>query len=397
MGLENFKDIHKNFENKTCDLYKLQNNYNYSFSRYILIRTLDKEHIIKLCNKNKNDFKNKIDVLYEELYNNPKITNDIIINFIREEYPNVRKKREMEEAHLPQIIENYGEVHCGINTDDLNDKVKSLIRDKTIKTKEELLLKIDDFLQNSIKDYLLWQYYNQATNDLIEHNFNNHKKIIPTLRKIRYVDFLVEHNGQIIPFDLKITHISDECFDLISTGLTKNIDKSIFDDYIEGKKESEIQKIKKIFIETKSIHLTNIGKLKKQQLLDILITHKEKDNKIKIFLDEIFNERISLINNIKLNNNIKAVEWWNYKYQGERLFKNNNRFFVFLAYEDSFMDARQIKGQLEKIKTEVTNYLDNFCFNKINKINYHYDKDKSLKGDYTIFSTSLLISDKRMF
>ena len=31
----------------------------------------------------------------------------------------------------------------------------------------------------------------------------------------------------------------------------------------------------------------------------------------------------------EVSNDTTTLEWWNYKYQGERLFSNNNRFFVF--------------------------------------------------------------------
>ena len=94
-----------------------------------------------------------------------------------------------------------------------------------------------------------------------------------------------------------------------------------------------------------------------------------------------------------MDSELKSVEWLNYKYQGERLFKNNNRFFVFLSYKDMFDDARPLKGNLEAIKAKVTGKLDNIVSGEFNNIKYYYDKDKGLEGEYEVNSTSVLVTN----
>jgi hypothetical protein len=91
---------------------------------------------------------------------------------------------------------------------------------------------------------------------------------------------------------------------------------------------------------------------------------------------------------------LKSVEWWNYKYQGERLFKNNNRFFVFLAYTNSFKDARPLKGNLEDIAKKVSGKLNTIANGKFNTNKYYYTKDRGLEGAYKVLSTSILVTDK---
>ena len=87
------------------------------------------------------------------------------------------------------------------------------------------------------------------------------------------------------------------------------------------------------------------------------------------------------------------LEWWNYKYQGERLFCNNNRLFVFLAYTDRFIDGRELKGKTERIGERITSLLDNISVDDFHVVKYHYDKEATLSGDYSALSISTIYSE----
>jgi hypothetical protein len=382
-----FKDLHREFENKTTDLFELQKKDN--FSRYLLIRSLDREHLKELIEKHTGEKikTGKFEDSYEKLFDS-KITNDEIIEYINTEYPKVKELRQEQEEYLPEIIKDFGEVKCGIRNDNLNDTAKELVRDKSIKDKGDLEEKISDLLENRIKGYLLWQYYNQVTNDLIEHIFNDHQNVIPTLRKIRFVDFLVKKGDKIIPFDLKITHISDDYFDLHKKGIVSAPENSN-DSFSIDNNPSEQEIIKEKYKEYKrDLDLPNYGGLSKIELLKILSEQNDELNK---FVEEMTNDRNQMIEEIEQN--LLPVEWWNYKYQGERLFKNNNRFFVFLAFKNSFEDARSLKGKLELIEEKVKQKLDSIIRDDINTIKYYYTKDRGLQGAYEINSVSILVTD----
>lgn len=73
--------------------------------------------------------------LYSELFK-LETTNDEIIDYIKNKYPEVRDGRKEQEIYLPDIISNFGEVKCGIENDNLNDTAKDLVRDKTIKRRK---------------------------------------------------------------------------------------------------------------------------------------------------------------------------------------------------------------------------------------------------------------------
>ena len=79
-----FKELHKLFSKKETDLGKLQKEEN--FSRYILIRTLSKEHIFEILNThNISSLSNDYDELYEQLfYTN--ISDQEIISYIKSKY-----------------------------------------------------------------------------------------------------------------------------------------------------------------------------------------------------------------------------------------------------------------------------------------------------------------------
>lgn len=378
-----FKELNKRFE-KELDLSILQKEK--IFSRYILIRSLGEEHICEILNNNNiKPLSKRKDDLFEQLFNT-KIGNQEIISYIKDKYPQIRQQRHEEEAHLPEIIKNFGVVSCGIRNDNLNEESKKLVRNKSIASMEELNSAIDDLLQNKVKGYLLWEYYNQATNDLIEHLFNDNENVIPTLRKIKYVDFMIEINGEIVPFDLKITHISDDYFNCLSSGLTPD---GNHDSYHVGSSVNEFQQIKDYYRSIKrTYNLPNYGDLKKSEIIEVL---KSKHiSAIDEKLNEFYLKRLDMVNSLEQNK--KSIEWWNYKFQGERLFKNNNRFYIFLVYDDSFDDARPLKGKIELIADKVKIELNKLKNGEYNIIKYYYDKEQSKSGAYEIISTSVLIS-----
>ena len=124
--------------------------------------------------------------------------------------------REKELEGLSNVLSQIPVVNCGVRNDKVDDIVKGFVRDKSIKSYELLIEELDTSLLQKVRQYCLWSYYNQTSNDIIELFFLKHEKVIPTLRKIHDIDFFIKLNGKIIPFDLKFTHISDEYFNLVS-------------------------------------------------------------------------------------------------------------------------------------------------------------------------------------
>ena len=320
----------------------------------MLVRSLDKSHLQNLIRAKTGKDSNATDLnsLYKEVYLlNLSTTN--LVDFIRSEYPRVREARKKIEESLPELVRDFGEVRCGLRNDRVDDLVKELVRDKSIKTRGDLEEAIKTRVVSKIQDYALWSFFNQVTNDLIEHFFNDHRSVVPTLRKIPNVDFFMELNGKVTPFDLKITHISEDFFDMYSLGMKPVQDGT--DSYVVTSKSekctSEREKLGSIYKKIKKeLELPNMAQQSKAELLENL-NKANISKETQTELNKLLVSRQMMTNNIVRD--AGPLEYWNYKMQGERLFCNNNRFFVFLAYENSFEDARPLKGKLEAIATKV--------------------------------------------
>lgn len=218
--------------------------------------------------------------------------------------------------------------------------IKPFVRNKEFTNLDDMTNELDNKLLPRIRNYVYWSYFNQLSNDLIENSFYSHSSIIPTLRKIHDIDFFIKVEGKIVPFDLKITHISDDFFNTYSEGLSESIKGDLFKSM---GKENEFKKIKDIYKKAKSrFNLPNYGNLSKLEIIEIL--RNQKNDEINYELELIYKNKLNMVNEIYKN--VKPLEWWNYKCPGERLFSNNNRFFVFLTHKSVFRDGKDLKKDI---------------------------------------------------
>lgn len=380
--MTDFDTLNDLFE-KEKDFYKLFSDYDDDAIRYSLLRSLDNQNIKEFLG-------NRIDTsdtkkLLRNAYNS-NVTISEVENYIMSKKEAILNERRLNEEVLINIVEDMDIVNCGIRNDQVNDIIKPFVRKKDFNSVDDINNELDNDLLPRIRNYIYWSCFNQLSNDLIENSFYSHPSIIPTLRKIHDIDFFIKIEGKIIPFDLKITHISDEFFNKYSEGL---VEENNNDTYISNNHDSEIKKIKKYYSSIKKkYNLQNYGKLSKIELLEILKSLNKEETNEKI--DEFLENRKNMIFEIK--NNIKPLEWWNYKFQGERLFSNNNRLFVFLAHLNEFKDGKDLKKNIKDIRTAITNKLDNLTLNDIHTINYIYEKNPKVNGNYSINCISILIT-----
>jgi hypothetical protein len=374
-----FDQIYKDFEN-TVDT----NNFYIKYSRervstrFLLIRSLDKSDLEFLyLSKTGNNMPDgaKGAQPFKHLYNTS-ITIDELIAYIENKRSEILQMRQRENVGLSDLIVNFDIVNCGIETDKIDDIVKRMVRDKSIKTKTQFEEKLNTILLPKTANYVRWSFYNQITNDVIEEILLRNSKIIPTLRKIHDIDFFVKIGNEIIPFDLKITHISSDFFDLYRKGL---IESDGPDNFVLGDNLKEIEIVKEFFKENKArLNLPNFGG---KDIVELLAILKRKNDEIaNRFIHEMYQARERAVYSIE--GEIKKLEWWNYKYQGPRLFKNNNRFFIFLAYTNVFEDGRALKGNIEEIELKVNQVLEDVSLDTLHTVNYRYEKQADINGDY---------------
>ena len=391
-----FSTLYNEFEHtnnvcKFCNDYRTDN----VATRFLLVRSLDKINLKDIINEfSTENTEGNIRALTEKAYNSSAtITN--LITYIESKRAELISQREQELKGLEDILASFPVVNCGVRNDKVDDIIKSFARNKAIKTMDSLVNELDTYILPRIRQYSLWSYYNQTSNDIIELFFLKHHAVIPTLRKIHDIDFFLKIDNDIIPFDLKFTHISDSYFDLASQGIIKDNNPNHHDDfYIDSTSETnEIKKIKSYYSsfrrEHKSLNLPKLKGLEKNDFCDILLSTKDS-NATQFVIEMKQNHRAYVPYD---SNGLHPLEWWNYKFQGERLFCNNNRLFVFLAYFDKFVDGRELKGKTAEIGIKIKQLLDNLSSNNLHVIKYHYDKDASLVGDYAALSISTIYSE----
>ena len=380
--MTNFNTLNDMFETKK-DFYKMFEMYNDDATRYALLRSLDNNNIKKFL-KDRIDTSNTRKLL-ENAYNSD-VTIDEIVKYIMSQKDVILAERKLNEDILISIVEDMDIVNCGIRNDQVDDIIKPFVRNKDFSSIDEMTDELDDKLLPRIRNYIYWSYFNHLSTDLIENSFYSHPSIIPTLRKIHDIDFFIKIDNKIIPFDLKITHISDEFFNKYSEGLD---DSETSDSFKSLNNDNEIKVIKDIYKNAKNeFDLPNYGGLSKLELIEIL---KSQDNEfINNEISLIYENREKMIDEI--SDDIRPLEWWNYKFQGERLFSNNNRFFVFLAHKKDFRDGKDLKKDISDIRESITKKLDNISLSDLHEIKYIYEKDVKFNGDYTVNCISILVA-----
>lgn len=392
-----FEKIYTEFED-TNNVCKFCKDYEKDCvaTRFLLIRSLDKSNLIDVISKYSDfDATGNIKNLTKLAYNSS-VTIEQLLSYIEEKRSNLIEKRKEELQGVSDILSQIPVVSCGVRNDKVDDIIKGFVRNKSIKSYDALIEELDSSVLQHVRQYCLWSYYNQTANDIIELFFLEHPKVIPTLRKIHDIDFFLKIGGKIIPFDLKFTHISDQAkngyFDLVSQGIDSS--QAIFDDYsVTGQKQSELNIIRNFYNTYKranrKLNLKAASKLSKYGLVSCILSIGSRS--ASEFIIEIENLRKKYVPNTA--EELKILEWWNYKYQGERLFCNNNRLFVFVAFKKKFIDGRELKGKTDEIGKKITMLLDDLSEKSIHEIHYHYDKEARLVGDYTAFSLSTIYSE----
>lgn len=383
---------YENVRNRDICSFCADHAENDAATRFLLVRSLDKNNLKDILSQYSGGTTDgNIISLAERAYSSS-VTIQQLIAYIEGQRAELIRQREAELVLLDEVLANFPIVNCGVRNDKVDDIIKSFVRNKSLKSKDALTAELDHVVLPRIRQYSLWSYYNQTANDIVELFFLRHEAVIPTLRKIPDVDFFLKVGHRIIPFDLKFTHISDSYFDLASQGIIRDPEARHHDDfYVCGNpNESESWVIKAYYSAYKRAHkaanLPNLRGLDKNTLCELLTATGDA-------------EAIRFVSGVKQRHAryvpttpelLHSLEWWNYKYQGERRFCNNNRLFVFLAYTNKFVDGRELKGKTAEIGRRIGELLDHLTEESIHTVKYHYDKDPGLAGDYTALSLSTI-------
>ena len=239
---------------------------------------------------------------------------------------------------------------------------------KVYKNYDELIIKIDNEINRAVYDYILCSWYNHWSSILIENIFKQHPNVLPTVGKIKKVDFFIND----IPFDLKVTYLPSN--------------------YIETKRKEKGLKSELTYLKQQA-KIANISYSPNARSNDIYyeIVEKMRSRKDEVCsdtLEVLKNERIIILNDTirRPKDLIKNL----YEEQGEMRFDSSNRLFLVLVDREDFDNSWKLKRNLEILIPSINDYLNNFNKKKMNDLIVKF-KYKNKLTDFSALSDIIFI------
>lgn len=219
--------------------------------------------------------------------------------------------------------------------------VSDYVKTESIVPYEKLLAACDGRIREMSQRYVFNSWYNYWSSVLTEWIFKAHAKVLPTIGKIKNVDFFIDG----MPFDLKVTYLPKE----YSRKVVK--EQHLPDDYKLLK--SFAKKFEIIFDKTASESDIRYGI--EAQLQD---RKNAGDSNAADALAKIMSARRQLVSTV-LGAPRNMIQWL-YENQGEMRFGAENRIFVVLIDTECPAEAWKLKRNIELLRPAITGYLDSF-------------------------------------
>lgn len=217
---------------------------------------------------------------------------------------------------------------------------------KVLQSYDSLVSKFETEISAAVQGYVLNSWYNHWSSILIEHLFKAHKEVLPAVGQIKHVDFFIRN----VPFDLKVTYLPAE--------------------YIKTRRKELGLEVELTYLKDKARRLKiEFNKSAKQNDIYYEIMEKMKDRnseECRNVINSLRNEKLMILKEAQTNPHLLAV--WLYENQGEMRFGSENRLFLVLVDSDNFDESWKLKRNMDLLKPEINNYLDNFSSKKLDEL-----------------------------
>jgi hypothetical protein len=201
-----------------------------------------------------------------------------------------------------------------------------------------LMEKFETEINPVVQGYVLNSWFNYWSSILIENIFKSHSAVLPTVGKIKNVDFFIND----IPFDLKVTYLPAE--------------------YIKQKRKENGWPIELTFLknQAKAIGIPFNNKTKPEDIrYEIIEKMKDRNNSFcNKTLVQLKNETVGILQDAQ--NNPQKLATWLYENQGEMRFGVENRLFLILVDTNNFTDSWKLKRNVDLLKPSINSYLNTF-------------------------------------
>ncbi|HBK23829.1 MAG TPA: hypothetical protein DDZ60_15435 [Planktothrix sp. UBA10369] len=269
------------------------------------------------------------------------VSTSIIEMTIREIYTQERiERKNLERQILAELYKLRVFDWGGIHQNDIN---KHLVNNyiKKINNYDSLVEKIENEILNSLKGFILCSWYNNWTSIIIEDIFKDHPRVLPTIGKIKQVDFFIDQ----VPFDLKMTYFP--------IGFMEKKRKE------RGLTVKEVSELKKA---ANSLEIPfDKNRSDQDLLLDLIAAFSENSQtKVQDFYHQFISTRREIITEtIQQPRNLLK---WLYEQQGTQRFDASNRLFLIVIDLNHLENSWKIKRDYQLLKSEIDNYLNNQFF-----------------------------------
>lgn len=217
---------------------------------------------------------------------------------------------------------------------------------KVLQSYDSLVSKFETEISAAVQGYVLNSWYNHWSSILIEHLFKAHKEVLPAVGQIKHVDFFIRN----VPFDLKVTYLPAE--------------------YIKTRRKELGLEVELTYLKDKARRLKiEFNKSAKQNDIYYEIMEKMKDRnseECRNVINSLRNEKLMILKEAQTTPHLLAV--WLYENQGEMRFGSENRLFLVLVDSDNFDKSWKLKRNMDLLKPEINNYLDNFSSKKLDEL-----------------------------
>jgi hypothetical protein len=305
--------------------------------------------------------------LFELFSMNPDKSHQLLDSFIRQIY-----KEEVADLDTTQLISELYKLKNFVWGGDYQNSLDKYLVSRYVKVQkpsyENLISKFETEINIAVQGYVLNSWYNHWSSVLIEHIFKSHKFVLPTVGKIKGVDFFINN----LPFDLKVT--------FIPAG------------FISFKRKEKGFPVELTFLKSKAREAGILyNKTAKPEDISYEIVEKMKDRNDGFCLEilsTLKNQNLSILNEAQENPKILAK--WLYENQGEMRFGSENRLFLVLVDTEDFKNSWKLKRNLILLKPTISAYLDTFKTKKIEdlKIEFGY---KGKPKTFTAFSDVIFV------
>lgn len=309
-----------------------------------------KELIVEFIAKNKITLKEtSLEKQFIELYNSlskvPEKSHKLLDDYIKE-----KNKKDIVTLDTAQLV---SELYKLKNFDwggDYQNSLDKYLVSRYVKVQspsyETLISKFETEIAVAVQGYVLNSWYNHWSSILIEHIFKSHVAVLPTVGKIKSVDFFINN----IPFDLKVTYLPVGYISFKRKEKKFPVELT----YLKGRaKEAKI----------------SFDKTAKPEDIYYEIVEKMKDRNdhfCSAVLATLKKEKLKILKEAR--NNPKILAQWLYENQGEMRFGSENRLFLVLVDTNDFEGSWKLKRNIDLLKPTILKYLDNFKNKKVSDL-----------------------------